>query len=30
MVSVANPFKEYVDVLKCAHMEEQFLRFEAS
>ena len=30
MVSVANPFKEYVDVLKCAHMEEQFLRFESS
>ena len=30
MVSVANPFKEYVDVLKCAHMEEQFLRFESA
>lgn len=27
---MVNPFKEYVDTLKCAHMEEQFIRFRAA
>ena len=22
---MVNPFKEYIDTLKCAHMEEQFI-----
>ena len=30
MVSMVNPFEEYSKVLKCAHMEEQFLRFRAA
>ena len=25
-----NPFKEYIDTLRSAHMEEQFLRFQAA
>ena len=27
---MANPFKEYVETLKSAHMEEEFLRFKAA
>ena len=30
MVSMVNPFEEYVEVLQCAHMEEQFLRFQSA
>ena len=25
-----NPFKQYIDTLKCAHMEEQFIRFKSA
>ena len=27
---MVNPFEEYVEVLQCAHMEEQFLRFQSA
>jgi len=30
MEYMANPFKEYVETLKSAHMEEEFLRFKAA
>ena len=30
MVSMVNPFEEYVEALKCAHAQEQFLRFQAA
>tara|TARA_Y100001973_G_scaffold103627_1_gene171317 strand:- start:307 stop:813 length:507 start_codon:yes stop_codon:yes gene_type:complete len=27
---MVNPFNEYIETLQCAHMEEQFLRFQAA
>ena len=27
---MVNPFEEYIDTLKCAHMEEQFIRFRSA
>ncbi len=30
MVSMGNPFKGYIDALKCAHAENEFLRFQAA